>query len=75
MVVPEVSRMHGARCTALAARAHYVRHRPEDTVLYSVVEEHLEAFYRALAGQGASLPAFVHAEFERYLRCARLEHG
>jgi ribosomal protein S27E len=44
-------------------------------VLYGVVEEHLESFYRALAEQGTTLPAFVHAEFERYLRCGRLEHG
>ena len=44
-------------------------------MLYGVVEGHLESFYRALAEQGASLPAFVHAEFERYLRCGRLEHG
>ena len=41
-------------------------------MLYGVVEEHLESFYRALGEQGASLPAFVHAEFERYLRCGRL---
>ena len=44
-------------------------------MLYGVVEEHLESFYQALGEQGTSLPAFVHAEFERYLRCGRLEHG
>ena len=44
-------------------------------MLYGVVEEHLESFYQALGEQGASLPAFVHAEFEPYLRCGRLEHG
>jgi len=44
----------------------YVRHRPEDTVLYAVVEEHAEAFFARLGEQGASLPAFVHEEFERY---------
>ena len=44
-------------------------------MLYGVVEEHLESFYQALGEQGISLPAFVHAEFERYLRCGRLEHG
>ena len=30
-------------------------------MLYGVVEEHLESFYRALAEQGTTLPAFVHA--------------
>jgi len=44
-------------------------------VLYGVVEEHLESFYRALGEHGTTLPAFAHAEFERYLRCGRLEHG
>jgi hypothetical protein len=34
-----------------------------------------ESFYQALGEQGTSLPAFVHAEFERYLRCGRLQHG
>ncbi len=49
-------------------------HRPEDTVLYGVVEEHLEPSCRVLGEWDTSLPAFVHAEFERYLRCGRLEH-
>jgi hypothetical protein len=53
----------------------YARHRPEDTVLYAVVEEHAEVFFTQMAEQGASLPAFVHREFERYLRCGRLEEG
>jgi hypothetical protein len=66
---------HWRPCAALAPFARYVRHRPEDTVLYGVVEEHLELFYRVLGERGTSLPAFVHAEFERYLRCGRLEHG
>ena len=53
----------------------YVRHRPEDTVLYNVVQEFAEAFFAQLSEEGASLPAFVHEEFERYLRCGRLEEG
>ncbi len=57
------------------APASYVHNRPEDTVRYGVVEEHMEAFFRHLGKQGASLPAFVYAEFERYLRSGRLEHG
>ena len=75
MAVAQVPRAHPRPCASPAPFAHYVRHRPEDTVLYGVVEEHLESFYQALGEQGISLPAFVHAEFERYLRCGRLEHG
>jgi len=44
-------------------------------VLYAVVEEYAEAFFARLGEQGASLPAFVHEEFARYLRCGRLEEG
>jgi ribosomal protein S27E len=44
-------------------------------VLYAVVEEHAEAFFARLGEQGASLPAFVHEEFARYLRRGRLEEG
>ena len=70
MAVAQVARRVGAQP---GAPCH--RHRPEDTVLYGVVAEHLESFYQALGEQGTSLPAFVHAEFGRYLRCGRLEHG
>ena len=44
-------------------------------MLYAVVEEHAEAFFASSRAQGASLPGFVHHEFERYLRCGRLEEG
>jgi hypothetical protein len=53
----------------------YVRHRPEDTVLYDVVERHHAAFFAALEEEGRHLPGFVRDEFEAYLRCGRLEHG
>ena len=33
----------------------YTRHRPEETVLYRVVGEHLEGFYRQLGEHGVSL--------------------
>ena len=75
MAVAQVARRVGAQCAGPAPGARYVRHRPEDSVLYGVVEEHLESFYQALGEQGTSLSAFVRVEFERYLRCGRLEHG
>ncbi len=43
-----------ARAPTTTAPA-YVRHRPKDTVLYAVVEEHAEAFFARLGEQGASL--------------------
>ena len=53
----------------------YVRHRPETTLLYRLVDEHYPVFADRMAVQGAPLPEYVQREFEEYLRCGRLEHG
>ena len=55
--------------------ATYERHRPEQTLLYQLVEKHYPALVEQLEFQGKSLPAHVHREFEAYLKCGRLEHG
>ncbi len=53
----------------------YQRHRPEQTLLYRIVEEYYPAFTAHLAKQGSELPGYVQREFEDYLKCGRLEHG
>jgi hypothetical protein len=53
----------------------YVRHRPERTLLYQLVEEYYPALEAHLAAQGTDLPGYVRREFEEYLKCGRLEHG
>lgn len=53
----------------------YVRHRPERTLLYQLVEEYFPAFKAYLAAQGSFLPKHVGKEFEEFLKCGRLEHG
>lgn len=53
----------------------YQRHRPEQTLLYRLVEQHYPTFRSHLAAQGRDLPAHVQREFEEYLKCGRLEHG
>ena len=53
----------------------YERHRPEQTLLYQLVEEYYPAFVAQLAAQGTQLPGYVEREFEDYLKCGRLEHG
>ena len=58
-----------------ACASGYRRHRPEDTVLYGVVEQHANAFFEGQGERGSALPRFVRAEFEAYLRCGRLEPG
>ena len=55
--------------------ATYELHRPEQTLLYRLIEKHYPALVEQLEFQGKSLPANVHREFEAYLKCGRLEHG
>lgn len=64
----------GEASTRIGAPA-YVRHRPECTLLYQLVQEYYPALKRHLAEQGRGLPGYVEQEFEDYLRCGRLVHG
>ena len=59
----------------ISGHATYERHRPEQTLLYQLVEKHYPALVEQLEYQGKSLPTHVHREFEAYLNCGRLEHG
>ena len=43
----------------------YARHRPEQTLLYQLVEQHCPAFLAARAAQGRPLPRYVQEEFRR----------
>ena len=56
-------------------RSDYRRHQPENTTLYPIIEQNLPVLRKALQQQEATLPGFVLAEFEDYLRCGLLEHG
>ena len=53
----------------------YVRHRPESTLLYQLVEQHYPAFRELRAEAGRPLPDYVQEEFDAYLKCGRLEEG
>lgn len=53
----------------------YQRHRPEQTLLYRIIEQHYPVFTSHPAVQGRLLPEYVQREFEGYLKCGRLEHG
>ena len=67
-----------SRGTSPAAQANarrYQRHRPEQTLLYRIVEEHYTAFVAQMACEGRPLPYYVQREFDEFLRCGRLEHG
>ena len=66
----------GTEAVAGTARAGaYARHRPEQTLLYQLVEAHYPAFVEHLAARERTLPTHVQREFEATLKCARLKHG
>jgi ribosomal protein S27E len=65
--------IHGS--TAGSTAPAHVRHRPERTLLYQVIEQHYPRFLAHLAASGRTLPRHVQREFEDYLKCGRLEHG
>ncbi len=57
-------------------RGDYERRRPEETILHSLVREHLETFLAQVeARTGTGLPRFVKDEFEADLECGILAHG
>ena len=53
----------------------YVRHRPERTLLYQLIEKYYPVFEAQCAAEDRILPDYVRQEFEDYLKCGRLEHG
>ena len=58
------------------APIHYERHRPEQTTLYRLVQQHAATFFaQAEAEAGADLPQFVKDEFDAFLECGILAHG
>ena len=54
----------------------YERHRPEETVLYRVLQAEWKTFLSAMElADPPALPAFVVSEVEAFLRCGILAHG
>ena len=58
------------------ASVHYERHRPEQTTLYRLVQQHAATFFAEVeAAAGADLPQFVKDEFDAFLECGILARG
>ena len=55
----------------VSAQWRSARHRPEQTLLYQIVEQYAEAFFTYLSERDATLPGFVRGEFEANLRRGR----
>jgi hypothetical protein len=57
------------------APVHYERHRPEQTTLYRLVQQHAATFIsEAEAIAGAEFPKFVKDEFDAFLECGDCGH-
>jgi len=61
--------------TRVRAAGRYQRHRPEQTLLYRIIDVYYPAFTAHLAEQSRELPGYVQCEFEDYRKCGRLEYG
>ena len=58
------------------APLHYERHRPEQSTLYRLVQQHAASFIaQTEASTGAELPRFIKDEFDAFLECGILAHG
>ena len=58
------------------ALVHHERHRPEQTTLYRLVQQHAVTFFApAEDAAGADLAQFVKDESEAFLECGILAHG
>jgi hypothetical protein len=57
--------------------AEYIRHEPEQTILYMVLEEHTQTFFDAIARDShrKALPDYIRREFDKFLRCGILSEG
>jgi Transposase zinc-binding domain len=57
-------------------RTPYRPQRPEDTVLYRIVQEHLETFLAyARENYERPLPRYVENEFRDYVKCGIFAYG
>ena len=65
----------GREASSGVAASVYVRHRPERTLLYQLVENYCPTLKAHLAAQGTTLLGYVEREFQAYLKCRHLEHG
>ena len=58
--------------------AAYSRRHPEQTVLYRIVQQHLETYLmlsREGDWDGHAVPAYAERDFRRYLECGILASG
>ncbi len=67
--------MHLAKVEQMEDTLAYERHKPEQTLLYQIIDKYYPQFLELMAQQDKDLPKYVRSEFEEYLKCGCLEHG
>ena len=75
VVISSLSSMSLGLAAGSASAPGYQRHRPEETLLYQLVEQYYPKLNDHLAAKGQYLPSFVQLEFEDFISCGRLECG
>ena len=53
----------------------YERHKPETTVFYRLVQQHLLSFISEVEASGSTVPRYVRRAFDGYLECEILGYG
>ena len=66
---------HGHGASGRGKEHGYARRRPEESVLYGVVQTELETFLAHAQARERSVPRFVERELRGFLRCGILAHG
>jgi hypothetical protein len=66
---------HGHGASGGDKEHDYARRRPEESVLYGVVQTELETFLARAQARERPVPRFVEHELRGFLRCGILAHG
>ena len=66
---------HSRHGGGAAGSPTYERRRPEETVLYGVVQAELETFLARAQARERTVPRFVERELRGFLGCGVLAHG
>jgi hypothetical protein len=72
-LAPPASHSHPA--DGRGGETGYARRRPEESVLYGVVQTELETFLARALARERPVPRFVERELRGFLGCGILAHG
>jgi hypothetical protein len=75
--VQAIGRLHcAARRAPDGAPVHHKRHRPEQTMLYHLAQQHAASLIaHTEAGTGSALARFIKDGFAAFVQCGIVTHG